>query len=158
VSNGSPTISAGQVPRQPTYWDDLTQVTKILQPDGTYANGTAAILYAANGLPWPGVTMLSASFSRSTTGTILSAVAGRTYKIYAIKLICDAAAAVFFQTTGASALEGSQSIAANGGYVESVEPPAFLFETGDSAGLQLNVSGGGTAAGRVSYWLEVPAD
>ena len=40
------TVSGGQVPRKPTKWEDLKDVTKTTQADASVAEGTADLLYA----------------------------------------------------------------------------------------------------------------
>jgi hypothetical protein len=104
--------------------------------------------------PGSGKTLVSTSFSLSATGTVVAAVVGRRIKVYAVKLIVSASANVNWRDGGATNMEGAQAIAANGGYVETVQPPAFLFGTTAGNTLDLVVSGGGTAAGRVSYWTD----
>lgn len=99
-----------------------------------------------------GKTLRSASFSISATGTVVSAVPGKRLKVYAAKVIVDAALGVLFRDGGATALEGSQALAANGGFIEQVTPPEFLFATSPGNSLDLQITGVGTAAGRVSYW------
>ncbi len=38
--------SGGQVPRKPTKWDDLKDVTRTTQADASVAEGAAELLYA----------------------------------------------------------------------------------------------------------------
>lgn len=52
---------------------------------------------------------------------------------------------------GTGDLEGAQSYAANGGAVENVNPPAYLFQGG--TGSNINISTTGSVAGRASYFL-----
>lgn len=99
-----------------------------------------------------GKTLKTQSFSLSATGTVISAVASKRLKIYAIKLNCSAALTVNWRDGATTALEGAQAYAANGGYTESVQPPAFLLATTAGNSLDLVISGTGTAAGRVTYW------
>lgn len=99
-----------------------------------------------------GKTLKSASFSLSSTGSVVTAVTSKRIKVYAVKLVCSAAISVNFRSGASTSLEGAQAIAANGGYVEAVNPPAFLFGTTAGESLDLVISGTGTAAGRVSYW------
>ena len=128
-----------------TFWQATQPVSgtfwQATQPvSGTVTDGGA------------GKTLKSASFSLTATGTVVSAVGGKRLKVYAIKLVVSAAISVNFRDGGATALEGAQSLAANGGFVESLNPPAFLFGTTAVNSLDLVISGTGTAAGRVSYW------
>lgn len=99
-----------------------------------------------------GKTLKSASFSLSATGSVVTAVTSKRIKVFAVKLVCSAAISVNFRSGASTSLEGAQAIAANGGYVEAVNPPAFLFGTTAGESLDLVISGTGTAAGRVSYW------
>ena len=99
-----------------------------------------------------GKTLKSKDFSLTATGTVIAAVATKRLKVYAIKLVPSAACTVAFRDGGATALEGAQSLAANGGYVESVPPPAWLLATSAGNALDLVITGTATVAGRVSYW------
>ena len=99
-----------------------------------------------------GKTLKSAVISLAVTGTVVSAVASKRIKVFAIKLICSAALSVNWRDGATTALEGVQSIAINGGYTESVNPPNFLFGTTAGNSLDLVITGVGTAAGRLSYW------
>lgn len=99
-----------------------------------------------------GKTLKSASFSVSATGTIISAVPTKRIKVYAVKLVVSAAISVSFRSGASTALEGAMSLAQNGGFIENVNPPAFLFGTVAGESLDLVISGTGTAAGRISYW------
>jgi len=97
-------------------------------------------------------TLKTAVVSLSATGTVIAAVSGKRLKVYAIKLIVDAALSVNWRDGAATALEGAQALAANGGYTEAVNPPAFLLATTAGNTLDLVISGTGNAQGRVSYW------
>lgn len=92
------------------------------------------------------------AFSLSATGTVIDLVAGRVIKVYAVKLVVNAPLQVAWRSGTSDLLEGSQSLAANGGYAQSVQPDAVLFQTGASKSLDLVIGGVGTAAGVVSYW------
>ena len=94
----------------------------------------------------------SAAISLTETGTVISAVTGKRLKVYAVKLTCSAAQTVKWRDGATPDLEGAQSIAATGGYTESVTPPAYLFRTSRGNTLDLVITGAGTVAGRVSYW------
>ena len=99
-----------------------------------------------------GKTLKSASFSLAATGTVVAAVGGKRIKVFATKLCVSAAISVNFRDGAAAALEGSMPLALSGGFVEVIQPPAFLFATPAGNSLDLVVTGIGTAAGRVSYW------
>lgn len=108
-------------------------------------------------------TMTSIKFSLTSTGTVITAVPFTRFKVCAAKLIVSAAISVNWRSTIATPagttsteLEGAQAFAANGGSVECVTPPAFLFTTDYGASLDLLISGAGTVAGRLTYWLETP--
>lgn len=121
------------------------------QLDGTFVNAGVAA-------PFPcldsgsGKTLKSAAFNLAATGTVVAAVAGKRIKVYSAKLVTrnndlDAN----FRSGAATALEGPQFFLKGGGYVETVNPPAFLFATTAGERLDLVLSGDG-ASGRVSYW------
>lgn len=95
----------------------------------------------------------TASFSLTSTGTVVSAVTGKRIKVYAITMNVSAALSVNWRDGSSTGLEGAQALAANGGYVTAVNPPAFLLATTAGNTLDLVISGTGTAAGRVSYWV-----
>lgn len=114
------------------------------------AAGSAAIGTITDG--GSAKTLKSASFSLTATGTVVAAVPTKRLKVYAVKLVVSAALTVNFRDGASTALEGAQSIAINGGYVESVNPPAFLMGTTAGNSLDLVITGIGTAAGRASYW------
>jgi hypothetical protein len=97
-------------------------------------------------------TLKSASFSLTATGTVVAAVGGKRIKVYAVKCVVNAAMTVNWRDGASTAIEGAQALALNGGYSESVQPPAFLFGTTAGNTLDLVLVGVGTAAGRVSYW------
>jgi hypothetical protein len=94
----------------------------------------------------------SAPIDLSVTGTIVAAVPGKRIKVYAVKLVVTAGISVSFRDGGSTAIEGAQPYAANGGYVENVNPPAFLFGSTADNSLDMAIVGTGIAKGRVSYW------
>jgi hypothetical protein len=99
-----------------------------------------------------GKTLKSAVISRTTTGTVVSAVASKRIKVYAVKLGASAAFSVNWRDGASTNLEGAMPLGVTGGYVEVVKPPEFLFATSAGNSLDLVITGVGTAAGRVSYW------
>lgn len=121
-----------------------------LTVDGTVAATQSGSWTVTDG--GSGKTLKTASFSLTATGTVVSAVTGKRIKVYAVKLVVSAAISVNWRDGASTNLEGAQALAANGGYTESVNPPAFLFATTPGNSLDLVISGSGTAAGRVSYW------
>ena len=114
------------------------------------ATGSATIGAVTDG--GSGKTLKSAVLSLAATGTVVAAVASKRIKVYAVKAVVGAALSINFRDGGTTALEGAQVLAINGGYVESVDPPNFLFATTSGNSLDMVVTGVGTVAGRVSYW------
>jgi hypothetical protein len=96
----------------------------------------------------------SAVINLNATGTVVAAVAGKRIKVFAVKLVVSSASSVSFRDGTTTAIEGPQPIAVNSGYIECVNPPAFLFGTSKGNSLDLVIAGGGSAMGRVSYWDE----
>lgn len=140
---------------KPKGWSDGEQVTRVTQPDGSIAEGIALLSYYWNGSAWTKFDysqLLTASFSTNATTSVVAAVANKRIKVYAVSLVCNAATNVNWRDGASTALEGAQAVAANGGYEQVIDPPSFLFATTAGNSLDLVVSGGGTAAGRVSYW------
>lgn len=99
-------------------------------------------------------TMRTVAFDISSTGVVVPAVAGRRIKVYAIKLTVDAPLSVAFRDGASTLLEGMQDYIANSGYIDNIQPPAFLMATSAGESLQLVVSGTGNVSGRVSYWSD----
>ena len=101
-----------------------------------------------------GKTLKSAPFSLTATGTVVSAVASKRLKVYAVKLAAASALGitVAFRDGASTPLEGAHTITNGGSLTETVDPPAFLFATSAGNSLDLVMTGIGTAAGRVSYW------
>ena len=99
-----------------------------------------------------GKTLKSAAFSLSASGTVVPLVSSKRIKVFATKCVVSAALSVNFRDGPSTGLEGAMPIALNGGFVETVEPPNFLFATTAGQALELAITGVGTAAGRVSYW------
>lgn len=97
-------------------------------------------------------TLKSAVVSLSATGHAVALVSSKKIKVFAYKLVCDAALVVNFRSGASTALEGAQSFAANGGCAESVNPPSFLFATAAGEDLDIVITGTGNVRGRVSYW------
>jgi hypothetical protein len=106
---------------------------------------------SASSNPYPS-TYKSVAFSLSSTGTVVSSVASKRIKVFSVKMIASAALSVNFRDGASTNLEGAQPLAANAGYIESVFPTAYLFATSAGNSLDLVITGGGTASGRVSYW------
>jgi hypothetical protein len=91
-------------------------------------------------------------FSLNANGTIIAAVAGKVIKVCGVKLVLSLAGTVAFRDGASTPLEGSMSLAANAGFVEDINPPDYLLKTTAGNSLDLTVSGGGVAAGRITYW------
>lgn len=98
------------------------------------------------------LTLLSASFEVSINTAIIAATAGKSVRVYAVKLVAASASDVKWETSTGTDIEGTQSFPLNGGYTEAVDPPAYLFSTPSGQGLSLVTNA--AVAGRVSYWLE----
>jgi hypothetical protein len=126
-----------------------SQLTMIADP----SSGRNVLAYDAEGKPliFP-ASYKSAVINLNATGTVINAVSGKRIKVFALKLIVSAALSVNFRDGGATLIEGAQPLLANAGYIENVNPPAFLFGTTAGNSLDLVISGAGTVTGRVSYW------
>lgn len=99
-------------------------------------------------------TLRTVSFDLSATGVVVPAVTGRRIKVYAIKLTTDAPLSVGFRDGASTLLEGMQDYLANSGYIDNIQPPAFLMATSAGEALQLAITGTGNVSGRVSYWSD----
>lgn len=97
-------------------------------------------------------TMRTVAFEITATGIVIPAVAGRRIKVYAVKLVTSAAVSVAFRSGASTLLEGMQPYIANAGFIDNIQPPAFLFATAAGEALHLVQSGAGTVSGRISYW------
>ena len=97
--------------------------------------------------------ILSAAFSVTGSGTIVAAVEGKRIKVFALAYISGGVASFNFRDGASTPIEGAFAHAANSGRVEVVRPPAFLFGTTAGNSLDVDYSGAGTVAGRISYWL-----
>ena len=97
-------------------------------------------------------TLKSVAFSLSSTGTLITGVTGKVIKVYSAKAIVSAALAINFRDGASTDIEGAMPLAANGGYIESVTPPHFLFKTSKDNSLDLVITGTGTVSGRLSYF------
>ncbi len=100
----------------------------------------------------PGKTLKTVVVSLATTGTVINSVTSKRLKVYAAKIVVSAAISVNFRDGASTLLEGAQPLAANGGFSESVNPPAFLFASAAGQSIDLVISGTGTAYGRLSYF------
>jgi hypothetical protein len=94
------------------------------------------------------------AFDVSASGVVIPAVSGRRIKVYAIKLITDAPVSVAFRDGATDLLEGMQDYLANAGYIDNIQPPAFLFATSAGNALHLAITGAGNVSGRISYWSD----
>ena len=133
---------------------DLWRIPALVAALAIWRRAGAAQLSVSRGYTTPLVekSLKSAGFSLSSTGAVVSSVSGKRIKVYAVKLVASAAMNVNFRDGASTSLEGAMALAANGGFVEFVNPPNFLFATGAGNSLDLVVSGTGSVAGRVSYW------
>lgn len=126
-------------------WVSMTQ--PLISTDTLTVNATGTFTDGGSGK-----TLKTAAISLAGTGHVVAAVVSKKIKVYAVKLIVDAAISVNFRSGDSTALEGVMPLTANSGYVESVNPPAFLFATAAGEALDLIMDGAGNARGRVSYW------
>ena len=133
---------------------EFWRIPALLAALALWRKADAAQLAASKGYATPLIdkSLKSAAFSLSATGTVVTGVSGKRIKVYAVKLVAAANLNVNFRDGASTNLEGSMALAANGGFVEFVNPPNFLFATAVGNSLDLVVSGTGAAAGRVSYW------
>ena len=91
------------------------------------------------------------SVSSSGNNEVVAAVAGKSIKVYAVKFnVASAVSAKWVD--GVTDLEGAMPYGAREGHTESVTPPMFLFQTTAGNALNLDLSDGVAATGRVSYW------
>lgn len=125
------------------YWDATS--TSWVKGTADHNTGGVNVVFAVP-------TLKTAPFSLNATGTVVSAVAAKRIKVYSVVLVCSANATVNWRDGASTNLEGAMSVVANGGYALACSYPTFLIATTAGNSLDLVVSGGGTAAGRVSYW------
>jgi len=146
VTNAGPALPSGAATaaNQST---EITRLTSIRDRLDASVAVTGTITDAG-----AGKTLKTAAFALTATGTVITAVSTKRLKVYSVKLVASAALVVNFRDGASTQLEGAQSLAINGGFVESVNPPAFLFASSAGNSLDLVITGIGTAAGRVSYW------
>jgi hypothetical protein len=116
----------------------MTQIVSD-QSGRLYALGThQAVLFA------------SVSASSSGNNTLVAATAGSKIRVLNVVLIAASAVTVAFQSgAGGTALTGTMSLAANGGFAPGYDPHGH-FET--AAGSLLNLSLG--SAVQVSGWIK----
>ena len=97
----------------------------------------------------------SKSFSLTSTGTVLTGLPERRFKIYAYKITTTAPLSLTWRDGSTLLLEGAYDPIKNVTLTEGVSYPSFLFKTSSGNNLDLVVSGSGTVSGRLSYWDEV---
>lgn len=89
--------------------------------------------------------------SSSGNNEIVAAVAGKRIAVYAVRL--QAAGTVSFKfKSNDTDLEGASPFQAREGYIETLNPPYFLFATTSGQALNLNLSDAVQVTGRVSYF------
>jgi len=98
-------------------------------------------------------TLFSIAFDLAATGTVVTGIAGQFIRVYAVKLAATAELTCYFQDGKLNPIEGGILLSEKAGYVESVDPPAYLFSTSAGEDLILEMDAG-NVTGRVSYWLE----
>jgi hypothetical protein len=97
--------------------------------------------------------LYSASFDLAATGTIVTGIVGQFIRVYAIKLAATAELTCYFQDGILNPIEGGILLSEKAGYIEGIDPPAYLFSTSPGEDLIL-VMDKGDVTGRISYWLE----
>ena len=97
--------------------------------------------------------LYSMAFDLAATGTIVTGILGQRIRVYAVKLAATAELTCYFQDGLLNPIEGGILLSEKAGYVESVDPPAYLFSTTPGEDLILEMDAG-NVTGRVSYWLE----
>jgi len=97
--------------------------------------------------------LYSMAFSLAASGTIVTGIAGQSIRVYAVKLAATTELTCYFQDGILNPIEGGILLSEKAGYVESVDPPAYLFSTTPGEDLILEMDAG-NVTGRVSYWLE----
>lgn len=85
-----------------------------------------------------------------TNTQIIAGEAGNQICVYAYKIVCGSTLSLKFKN-GGDDFEGFQFYDQNGGAVENVSPPNFLFQT--YTGSALNIASTGSIGGRVSYFI-----
>jgi hypothetical protein len=100
--------------------------------------------------------LLSAPFYFNQDGVVIQGIPGKSFHVYATKLVTSQDMAVNWRDGLSRDIEGPQSLVSHGGFAESIEPPGCLFITTPGNDLNLIITGtkGGYAGGRVSYWIE----
>ena len=95
----------------------------------------------------------SAAFTLASSGTVVTGIDGQMIRVYAVKLAATAELTCYFKDGTTGPIEGGILLSEKAGYVESVDPPAYLFSTSAGEDLILEMDAG-NVTGRVSYWLE----
>lgn len=136
----------------------VTAVLRAQNPSGSYttlkidADGKLAILDGG-----AGKTLKTKKFSMTSTGTVIAAVASKRIKVYAVKIAAsNKDMTVNFRDDASTLIEEPVPMGTGGGtvgmYIETLNPPAFLFATSAGNSLDLVMTGTGTVSGRLSYW------
>jgi len=117
---------------------------------GSLAIQTVSGLNAWNAIGSVSLSSIKVNAASGTSVNIVTGVAASNINVYAYKLVCGSTLSLSWLDE-LTAMEGSQFYAANGGVVESVSPPSYLFRTGTGSALKLATTG--NVAGRVSYFI-----
>ena len=160
IASGSIGISGAVAATQSGAWNiGLTGTNYIIatptgsqQISGSVVASLTGTNYVVATDSGSGKTIKVASISLSATGTVIPAVASKRIKVFACKVVCGAALSLNWRDGANLNLEGVQALPLNGGYAESVNPPAFLFGTTAGNSLDLVITGVGSVGGRLSYW------
>jgi hypothetical protein len=98
-------------------------------------------------------TIYTADIDLAASGTIVTGVAGQRIRVFAVKLAVTVELTCYFQDGIVGQIEGGILLSEKAGYIESVNPPAYLFSTSAGEDLILEMDKG-NVTGRVSYWIE----
>lgn len=135
-------------------WNDGEPVTRVTMPDGSTAEGVAALTYVWDGTAWvksPGeVKFAPIVASASGVTNLVAAVATKKIRVMSYVLISNGAVNVKFQThVTPTDLSGLLYLVANTG--ASASSPYGLFQSVSGEALDLNLSGAVAVGGHLSY-------
>ena len=93
----------------------------------------------------------SISFAASGDNQVVAAVATKRIKVYAIVVNFVGTVSAKWRSATTD-LTGAMDFQAREGFIQSLQPPAFLLQTTAGEALNLNLSGAIGARGWVAYW------
>lgn len=94
-------------------------------------------------------TEASIDFSNTGDNTVISAVAGKTIRIFRIFFVCSAATEITIKN-GTTALTGAMSMGQNGGFTLDYQAEAWFTATAGNA-FVISQSGTAQISGRIYY-------